>query len=222
MNQALPSGRLYRILIADDCPIFRRGLRGLLGSQVGIEVCGEATNGGEILDLLNSAKPDLIIMDVNMPHVDVSEVIRSIHQTHPETKVVGLTTRTAEDFIRLALRAGVNAYILKSDAESELVSAIAHLRRQGVFFTSKVWKSITEEFVRSSKRTNRFDLGLTEREVEIVALLANGNSNKEVAYKLHISTRTVEAHRNRIKHKKAFSGLSDFIRFAIRNNLVEP
>jgi DNA-binding NarL/FixJ family response regulator len=222
MNQALPSGRLYRILIADDCPIFRIGLRTLLSSEPGIEVCGEATNGREILDLLNRANHDLIIMDVNMPQVDGPEVIRLIRQTHPQTRIVGLTTHTTDDFIRRALHAGVNAYILKSDPESELVSAIVHLRRNEVFLTSEVWQSITKKFVRNPTGTNYPNDRLTEREVVILTLLAKGSSNKEVAYKIHVSTRTVEAHRHHIMHKMAFSSLSDLVRFAVRNHLVEP
>jgi two-component system response regulator NreC len=220
VTQAPHSDGVYRVLIADEFPTIRRGLRALLTSQPGIEVCGEASNGIELVDMVSRKKPKLVIMGLTMPQLDEVEGIALLRNACQETKILVFTMHCTEDFIRGALAAGAHAYVLKSDPESELLSAVAHLRQNRVFYTSEILKSLTKHFVAAN--THRMpDDRLTEREVEILCLLASGNSNKEAARKVNLSTRTVEAHRNHIMRKLNFSSTSELIRFAIRKGFIE-
>jgi DNA-binding NarL/FixJ family response regulator len=211
----------YRVLIADELPVVRRGICGFLHSRPELEICGEASNGPEVLELLRETEPDLIIMGLTMPPTDGLEGIRSVGNACPGIRILVFTLNTTEDFIRGALDAGAHGYVLKSDPQSNLLSAIEHLMYKRVFYTSEVLKSMTRSFV-ASKSPGMPHHGLTEREIEVVALLANGNSNKEAAAKIDLSTRTVEAHRNNVMKKLKFSRFSDLVRFAIRHGIVQP
>ena len=212
----------YRVLIADELPVVRRGLCGFLHSRPELETCGEASNGPELWELLRETKPDLIIMGLTMHQTDgVEEGIRSVGNACPGIRILVFTMNTTEDFIRRALDAGAHGYVLKSDPESEMLSAIEHLMHKRVFYTSEVLKSMTRSFV-ASKSLGIPHHELTEREIEVVALLANGNSNKEAAAKMNLSIRTVEAHRNHVMNKLKFSSFSDLVRFAIRHGIVQP
>ena len=211
----------YRVLIADELPVVRRGLCGFLNSRPELETCGEASNGPELWELLRETKPDLIIMGLTMHQTDgVEEGIRSVGNACPGIRILVFTMNTTEDFIRRALNAGAHGYVLKSDPETDLLSAIDHLMHNRGFYTSEVLKSMTRSFV-ASKSLGMPHHELTEREIEVVALLANGNSNKEAAAKMNLSIRTVEAHRNHVMNKLKFSSFSDLVRFAIRHGIVQ-
>jgi DNA-binding NarL/FixJ family response regulator len=211
----------YRILIADELPVVRRGLCGFLHSRPELEICGEASNGPELLELLREKKPDLIIMGLTMHQTDEPGGIRSVGNACPGIRILVFTTNTTEGFMRRALDAGAHGYVLKSDSESELLSAIEHLMHERVFYTSEVLRSVTRSFV-ASKSPGMPHHGLTEREIEVVALLTNGDSNKEAAAKMNLSTRTVEAHRKHVMNKLKFSSFSELVRFAIRHGMVQP
>jgi DNA-binding NarL/FixJ family response regulator len=212
----------YRILLADESPIFRRGLHQLLSLQADLIVCGETAEREGLLKLVAEEKPNLVIMDLTMPLLDEFRVIRVIHQTTPPTQILVYTSHSTEGFIRGTVSAGADAYVLKSDSDSDLLFAIGQLRRNKPFFTAEVLRSMTKAFIESSNENALSENGLTEREIAIVRLLAQGNGNKEVAFKLNVSTRTVESHRNNIMRKKKFNSLSDLVRFAVRSKLVEP
>jgi DNA-binding NarL/FixJ family response regulator len=219
----------YRILVADDHAVVRRGLRALLESQSGLEVCCEASTGTEALQMAKEEQPDLMVLDLTMPEMNGLDVTRAVREEIPGTAVLVLTVHFSEELAREVLRAGALGYVLKSDADAELLAAIDHVRHNQPFFTSKLAASMAQTFVHgsatagSNNSNERVVAGspLTTREVEVIQLLAEGKSNREVAADLGVSTRTVESHRNHIMHKMNFASFSELVRFAVRNNLVE-
>jgi DNA-binding NarL/FixJ family response regulator len=218
----------YRILVADDHAVVRRGLRVLLESQPGIEVCCEASTGTEALESVKKFKPDMVVLDLTMPEMNGLDVTRAVHEESPSTAILVLTMHFSEELAREVLRAGALAYVLKSDADSELLAAIDHVRHNQPFFTGALAASMAQTFVHGPGDVPQLSgdrplpgSPLTTREVEVIQLLAEGKSNKEAAVELGVSTRTIESHRNHIMHKMNFRNFSELVRFAVRNNLVE-
>lgn len=217
------ASRAYRILIADDHSVVRKGLRILL-TQPGVEICGEATTGPETIQLAKENKPNLVILDLAMPGMNGLEAAKVLREECPETDVMVLTMHLSDELAREALKAGVKAYVLKSDADTDLLAAVDHARHKQPFFTGQLATSMMHTFMVDSAAANGVGEGgitLTARELEVVQLLAEGKSNKQVAATLQVSIRTVESHRNHINHKMGFGSFSDMVRFAVRNNLVE-
>lgn len=216
----------YRILLVDDHSIVRRGLRSLLESQSGLEVCGEAANGVEAVEHVIKDRPDLVVLDLTMPEKNGLEVARLIREESPATHVLILTMHFSEEVAREVLRCGARGYILKSDADVELLAAVRHIQQNKPFFTGKLAATMAESFVRDTDESGdswgNEESPLSAREMEVVYLLASGKSNKEVAALINVSTRTVESHRNHIMRKMDFHSFSDLIRFAIRNDLIQP
>ena len=220
--------RTYRILIADDHPVVRHGVRALLGSQPDIQVCGEAVNGREAVEFVKKSRPDLVVLDVEMPDMHVLEVIGAIREASPETEVLVFTIHFSEELARRVLAAGAIGYVLKTDADSQLLSALDHVRHHQPFFTSKLDVRMSQDFIHH-QRARVGSAGqfvwtvspLTPCEIEVVRLLANRKSSRETAVKLEVSTRTVESHREHIIHKLNFSSFSQLIHFAVRTKLVE-
>ena len=219
---------IYRVLVVDDHPVVRRGIRAILEAQPGIEVWGEASNGVEALELVKAAKPELVLVDLTMPEMNGLEVTAAIREASPETEVLVLSMHFSEELAREVLRCGALGYVLKSDADDELLAAVDHARRRQPFFTTTLAHTRAQNFMAGRPGDVILDENgqptspLTEREIQVVQLLAEGKSNKEVAAALGVSTRTVESHRNHIMHKMNFASFSDLIRFAVRSNLVEP
>ncbi|HXJ17136.1 MAG TPA: response regulator transcription factor [Candidatus Polarisedimenticolia bacterium] len=216
----------YRILVADDHPVVRRGLRALLGSQPGVEVCWEASTGVEAMDHVKKERPDLVVLDLTMPEMNGLEVVRAVREESPSTEILVLTMHFSEELAREVLRSGALGYVLKSDADTELLAAVDHARHHQPFFTSRLAVSMVQNFVhgpdgQSGEGGALPDSPLTPREVEVVQLLAEGKSNKQVATALGVSTRTIESHRNHIMRKMEFTSFSDLVRFAVRSGLVE-
>ncbi|MGC2506554.1 MAG: response regulator transcription factor [Candidatus Acidiferrales bacterium] len=222
-----PTSRPYRVLIVDDHPVVRRGLRALFDDRIDIEVCGELTTGVQAVEFVKKNKPDLVIMDLTLPEMNGLDAARAIKQDSPSTQILILSMHFSEELAREVLRAGALGYVLKSDADTELMAAVDHARRRLPFFTSTLARTMTQNFVEGPAPPSA-DAGpvpgapLTEREVQVVQLLAEGKSNKEVAAALDVSTRTVESHRNHIMRKMNFASFSELVRFAIRANLVNP
>jgi DNA-binding NarL/FixJ family response regulator len=218
--------RTYRILVVDDHPIVRRGLRSLIESQSGLEVCAEAANGVEAMQHVIKNRPDLVVLDLTMPEKNGLEVARLIREESPSTNVLILTMHFSEEVAREVLRCGARGYILKSDADVELLTAIRHIRQNKPFFTGNLATTMAESFARDTPESGdpwgRNEGPLSAREMEVVQLLASGKSNKETAAMIGVSTRTVESHRTHVMHKMAFGSFSDLIRFAIRNGLIQP
>jgi len=201
-----------RILIADDHAIVRRGLRALVESQQGWEVCAEAANGRQAVEGVERFQPDLAIVDIGMPELNGLEATRQILKISPQTKVLVLTMHQSEEVVAEVLKAGARGYVLKSDADQNLIAAVEALLQHQTFLTSGVTGSLL------SVAPGR---DLTPREREIIQLLAEGKSNKEVATALNVSTRTIETHRANIMNKLDIDSLSGLVRYAIRNKIVE-
>jgi DNA-binding NarL/FixJ family response regulator len=213
----------YRVLIVDDHEVVRSGIRAILESQAGVEVCCEAANGLEAVEHVRTGKPDLVLLDLTMPEMNGLEVVRIIRQISPESDVLILSMHFSEVIVRETLRAGASGYLLKSDASEELLIALDHLRRGKPYFTSRLAAFMAKDCCHGANTDPACLVGetpLSRREIEILQLLAEGNSNKQIAARLGISTRTVESHRDHIMHKMNFLNLAELIRFALRNNLV--
>jgi len=222
----LPEHKNYRILIVDDHPVVRRGIRAILEKQPGIEWM-EASSGPEAIELCRAIKPDLALIDLTMPEMNGLEVTAAIREQAPETAVLVISMHFSENLAREVLRNGALGYILKSDADEELLSAVDHARRRQPFFTTRLALTMAQNFMTGRPGDLILDENgdqispLTERETQVVQLLAEGKSNKEAAQMLALSTRTVESHRNHVMRKMRFANLADLVRFALRNNLIE-
>ena len=213
-----------RILIADDHDVVRQGLRALLEAQPGWEICGEAATGRETVEKTRKLKPDIVLLDIIMPELNGLEVLRRIRKATPETQVLVLTMHESEDLIGQALKAGARGFMLKSDAGRDLITAIDALSRRKPFFTSKVAQMVLEGYLEgtapgAAEEAPRSRLSAREREV--VQLLAEGRTNKEIAAVLNLSVYTVDAHRGRIMEKLNLHSINDLVRFAVRNGVIE-
>jgi DNA-binding NarL/FixJ family response regulator len=226
VDPLLPKSRPYRILVVDDHPVVRRGIRAILEMQPDIEWI-EASNGSEAIAVAKAMKPDLALIDLTMPEMNGLEVTAAIREQVPDTEVIVLSMHFSDELAREVLRCGALGYVLKSDADEELLAAVDHARRHQPFFTTRLAMTMAHNFMAGRAGEVVLDENgqpaspLTERETQVVQLLAEGKSNKEVAAALGVSTRTVESHRNHIMHKMNFTSFSDLIKFAVRNNLVE-
>jgi DNA-binding NarL/FixJ family response regulator len=212
-----------RILIADDHGVVRKGLRALLESQRGWRVCAEATNGRKAVKESGICKPDIAILDISMPELNGVEATRQIRELCPQTEVLILSMHESDLLLHESLKAGAKGYLLKEDADDYLVSAVEALRQHQQYFSPKIARAMAQapgSIQREAEQhipLNR----LTSREREVIQLLAEGKSNKEVATMLKISVKTVEAHRTRIMLKLGIHSITGLVRFAIRNKIIE-
>jgi DNA-binding NarL/FixJ family response regulator len=214
-----------RILVVDDHDIVRQGVCALVTAQAGWEVCGEARSGREALRLAEELRPDIIIMDLLMPDLNGLDAARQIKKHLPSAETVILTGHEDADLIQSVFDAGIRAYIFKSEARTHLVPAITSLLTHKPYLTARVSEVLFRRFEQHSaggEKLSRADTALTAREREIVQLLSEGRSNKEVASSLAISAKTVETHRASIMRKLNLDSLSDLVRYAIRNKIIEP
>ncbi len=214
---------MLRILIADDHDVVRRGLPDHLNLNSGWEVCGEARDGREAVRLALQLKPDIVVMDLSMPELNGLEATRQIHRLLPNTEILIFSMHESEHMIREVLAAGARGYVLKSDAEHLLTTAVAALAHHKPYFTGGVSDALLDSFLKGNGKPGQdyvFHL-LTEREREIVQMLAEGKSNKEVANVLEISVKTVETHRASAMRKLDLSSIVELVHYAIRNQFVE-
>lgn len=213
-----------RILIADDHEIVRRGLKALIESQPGWVVEGEAATGRQAVELTRRLRPDIVVLDINMPELNGLEAARQIIKEAADTEVLILTMHDADHLIREVLLTGARGYVLKSDAGRDLIAAVESLRNKRPFFTRKVSELVLEGFLKGAGEApaEQSPSGrLTPREREIVQLLAEGMTNKEVAKALNISVKTAETHRANIMEKLGLKSFSELVRYAVRNHIIE-
>jgi len=204
--------------------VVRRGLRALIESQPGWEVCGEAATGREAVEKTRNLKPNVVVMDIAMPELNGLDATRQIVKAIPRTAVLILTVHESEQLVHEVLEAGVQGYVLKSDAGRDLVAAIEALSQHKVFFTSSVAKIMLEGYRKKGshdKPSEDSPSVLSLREREIIQLLAEGKSNNKVADMLNISARTVETHRAHIMGKLNLHSITELVHYAIRNNIIE-
>ena len=213
-----------RILIADDHAIIRRGLRTLLEHEPGLEVVAEASDGREAIALARRERPHVVILDIAMPNLNGIEAGRQIAGILPDTHIVILTVQADEAYLLSALKAGARGYVLKSSAESEVVDAVRAVTQGKAFFSPKVSRILADDYMRYLQReqtTDAYEL-LTNREREILQLLAEGASNKDIAGALDLSPTTVICHRQHIFQKLNLHSLADLILYAVRKGIISP
>jgi DNA-binding NarL/FixJ family response regulator len=213
---------MLQILIADDHDVARSGIRALLENHAGWQVCGEARDGREAVELAASLNPDLILLDIGMPNLNGLEAARQILTTSPGASILILTMHDSHQLVREVLRAGARGFLLKSDAGRDLIAAVEALEQRRTFFTTKVSQMVLSGFL------NRDDLAdsgdneniLTAREREVIQLLAEGKTSKEVAVTLNLSIKTAETHRTNLMRKLDLHSVADLTRYAVRNGIV--
>lgn len=214
-----------RVLVADDHEIVRQGVRNVLESSEGLELCAEATNGREAVALCQKHQPDIAILDITMPELNGMEAARQILKTCPNTKILIFTVHDAERLVYEVVSAGAHGYVLKSDAGRHLLAAVEAVLAGRHYFSTQVSEMLFESFQRKDLPHTQPDpppSSPTAREREIIQLLAEGKSNKEVAAALGISVKTAETHRAAIMRKLGLRSISELVRYAIRNHIIEP
>ena len=213
-----------RLLVADDHEIVRQGLRFLLEAQSGWEVAGEASDGREAVAKAKELKPDVTVLDISMPSMNGLEATRQMLKNDVRAKVLILTMHDSDPLIKEVLDAGARGYVMKSDASRDLVSAVDAVRRNKTFFTAKVSQMILDGYLEKKPAAPVADVNpsrLTPRQREIVKLLAEGKSSKELAAVLGLSVKTVETHRANIMRRLECHSVSELVRYAVRNGLIQ-
>jgi DNA-binding NarL/FixJ family response regulator len=213
--------KTVRILIADDHDIVREGLKTLLQSQPKWVVCDEAATGREAVEKTRQHKPDVVVLDFSMPELNGLEVTRQIRKILPQTEVLILTMHDSEQLAREVLQAGARGYLLKTHAKKQLIPAVAALAEHQPYFDSKVSSLMLDVFLNPAKAASEPADRLTPREREIVQLIAEGRTSKEVAAGLGLSVKTVEAHRANIMNKLDLRSASQLVLYAVRNRIVQ-
>ncbi|HVO59437.1 MAG TPA: response regulator transcription factor [Terriglobales bacterium] len=213
------------ILIADDHDLIRRGLKSLLETRPGWEVCAEADDGRTAVELATKCKPQIAILDVTMPALSGIEATRQILAARPATQILILTMHESEELVAEILESGARGYVLKTDTSRDLLRAVVALIEHKLFFTTTVAEMVLAGYLQQKPRTAKSPAPssiLTAREREVIHLLADGKSNKEIGTALGISTKTAEAHRTNIMRKLNLHSIADVVRYAMRNQLVSP
>jgi DNA-binding NarL/FixJ family response regulator len=211
-----------RVLLADDHTLVRAGIRSLLESIEEVEVVAESGDGRETLELIAKHRPDIALLDIGMPGLNGLEVAKRVSQESPKTRVIILSMHGDATYVHQALRAGVSGYLLKGAAVSELPLALKAVTCGETYLTPKVSKQVVEGFLREGEEEAGPLEGLTKRQCEILQLVAEGRSTKEIAGILDVSVKTVETHRSRLMDRLDIHDVPGLVRFAIRSGLVSP
>jgi len=211
----------FRILIADDHEVVRRGIRSLLEHHPGWEVVGEAENGREAVERTGQLKPDLVLLDIGMPYLNGLEAARQILATQPLMRILILTIHDSEQVVRDVLALGARGFLSKSDAGRDLVAAVEALQQHRTFFSAKVAEFVLDGYLDPYREIQPPTNRLTPREREVVQLLAEGKSSKEVAVALNLSVKTVETHRTNIMRKLDLHSIADVTLYAVRHGIVQ-
>jgi DNA-binding NarL/FixJ family response regulator len=222
---------MLRILIADDHEVARQGIRALLEAHPGWEVCAEAKDGRQAVELAATVNPALILLDIGMPNLNGLEAARQILAFLPEVPILILTMLDSDQVVREVLRAGARGFLLKSDAGRDLVAAVEALQLRRTFFTTRVSQMVLDGFLDrespdsqeegSEKKEDGAAAVLTGREREVIQLLAEGKTSKEVAVALHLSVKTAETHRTNLMRKLGLHSVADLTLYAVRNGIVQ-
>ena len=211
-----------RVVVADDHALVRSGLRVLLERDREFEVVGEAVNGIEVLSLVDKHHPDTLLLDLGMPHLNGIDTAQRLHDTAPELKIIIISMHADEAYVLRALKAGVRGYVLKQSSERDVVEALRAVQAGHAYFSPEVSKLLADDFVRDLKSrnvTDPYDM-LTFREKEVMQLLAEGKSNKDLAVALDVSLSTIESHRHSIFQKLNVHTIAELILYAVRRGLL--
>jgi len=212
-----------KIVLADDHRIFRDGLKSLLSEVDFIDVIGEASGGKELLEILKTMKPDMVIVDISMKDMSGIDVSKQIASNYPEIKIMILSMHTNEEFVISAVKAGVNGYLSKDASREELLDAIKIIHEGGECYSKMVSDNFLKSYVKKVKTEHSLleNKTLTQREIEILKLAAVGTSNKEIADKLFISIKTVDCHKNNIVQKLKLKNTAEMVLYAVKNKIIE-
>jgi two-component system response regulator NreC len=209
---------MIRILLVDDHALVRHGFRMILASQPDMEIAGEAGNGREAVELAEKLKPDVVVMDVTMPELNGIEATRRLIELSPRTRVLALSMHKDAVYVREILRAGARGYLLKDSADTDLLAAVRAVAKGEGYLSPAVSDAVLSDYRRHV--TDPLDL-LTTREREVLQLIAEGKTNKEIATSLNLSVYTVEAHRGRLMEKLNLHSTGELVRFAVRSGLID-
>jgi DNA-binding NarL/FixJ family response regulator len=213
---------MLRILIADDHEVARKGIRSLLETKMGWEVCGEATDGREAVECASRLKPDVLLLDIGMPNLNGLDATRQILATNPGARILILTVHDSDQVVREVLAAGARGFVLKSDAGRDLVAAVEALQNRRTFFTPRVAQMMLEGYLRPPDENDPFGQQvLTPREREVIQLVAEGKTTKEVATALSLSVKTAETHRTNLMRKLDLHSVAALTLYAVRNGIVQ-
>lgn len=212
-----------RILLADDHTLFRQGIRTLITAESDMEVLGEASNGGEAVEKAGELRPDVVLMDIGMPGLSSFEATRQIRKNRPETRVLFLTMYDDEDYLVEGMEVGASGYVLKDSPAQQLTAAIRDICRGGSYLSPRMLSQLVDDFrsrIKSANRMPRFAT-LTTREREVLKMLAEGNSVKEIAGDLNLSVKTVEAHKFNLMRKLDIHNKAQLVQYAIQKKIIK-
>jgi DNA-binding NarL/FixJ family response regulator len=212
---------VLRILIADDHEVARKGIRALLESHAGWEVCGEARDGREAVEHASRLKPDVLLLDIGMPNLNGLDAARQILATTPEARILILTVHDSEQVVREVLATGARGFLLKSDAGRDLMAAVEAMQHRRTFFTPRVAQMLLDGYLRPQENETLEKRVLTPREREVIQLVAEGKTTKEVATALSLSVKTAETHRTNLMRKLDLHSIADLTLYAVRNGIVQ-
>jgi DNA-binding NarL/FixJ family response regulator len=207
-----------RILLADDHAVVRQGFRMILAAHSDLEIVGEAGNGREAVELASTLRPDVVVMDVTMPELNGIEATRRLTAENPHIRVVALSMHKDSVYVREILRAGARGYLLKDSVADDLVAAVRAVAGGEGYLSPAVSNAVLDDYRKHV--TNPIDM-LSSREREVLQMLAEGKTNKEIAVTLNLSVYTVDAHRGRIMEKLNVHSINELVRFAVRNGLID-
>lgn len=212
---------MRKLLIADDHEAIRNGVRSIVATREDWRIVAEASNGHEALSLAQETQPDIAIIDYSLPQMNGLELTQALRREVPRTEVLIYTMHDREDIVQKVLRAGARGYVLKSDPGPDLIAAVEALLMRKPYFSGAVSEALLDHFLDSSRARDGVST-LTTREREVAQLIAEGKINKEMAHILDISVKTVETHRASVMHKLNLKTTADLVRYAVRNNIIEP
>jgi DNA-binding NarL/FixJ family response regulator len=210
------------VLVADDHSVVREGVRRLIEGEADIQLCGEAADGREVLEQVETHRPNVVILDITMPRLSGLETLERVRSKHPEVKTILLSVHADPPMIQNAISLGVDGYLLKNARSSEILSAIRAVTRGGSYFSPPVAKEIIAQIRAPRPATDQPFTLLSGREREVLHLIAEGLSAKEIAVQLSISNKTVEAHRTSLMRKLGVRKATELVRYAVRHGLIEP
>jgi DNA-binding NarL/FixJ family response regulator len=213
-----------KIILVDDHQLVRDGIKSLISTAKNIEICGEASSASELFNLMDDLKPNLVILDISLPDMSGIEITKKINKDYKGVNVLILSMHVNEEFVFNAIKAGAKGYLPKNTTRKEILEAIYTIVKNEEYFSEQISDLILKSYIKKAKQGNKpgeQKETLSGRETEILKLVAEGASNKEISEKLFISIRTVESHKNHIMQKLELKSVVDLVKYAIRNNIIE-